>query len=494
MPSGTLVEPAYRSVPPYARTLGPEVADLARLAGFPPDPEQQMLLDAIFAMDEHGRSVAFETAVVVARQNLKTALFQMAALGWLFLSDQRLIVWSAHEFRTTQEAFRDLDALIGGSDVLRKRVKHVYRGNGDESIELAGDRRLIFKARTKGGGRGLSGDRIILDEAFALKPEHMGALLPTLSARPDPQVVYGSSHGLPESVVLRGIRDRGRPGGDPRLAYLEWCAPPPKDACAAGDQCTHALDAEGCGCDRPELWALANPAMGRRISAEHIAAERRAMPPAEFARERMGWWDDPFDEQARIPPELWALRADPESQVAGSMALSVAVAPDGLSCSLAAGGRRDDGLEHVEVIERRDGTRGVVDRLVELADRWRPCATVLDPAGPAGALVPELIERGFSTDPVGERHRLHLMTAREYAQACGALAAAVVNDRIRHLDDPLLNRAIETARTRPLSDAWAWSRKEGGDITPLEAVTLARHGHAVHGVIAPPAPIAIWGD
>ena len=494
MPSGTLVEPAYRSVPPYERTLGPEVADLARLAGFPPDPEQEALLDAIFAMDAAGRSVAFETAVVVARQNLKTALFQMAALGWMFLTDQRLIVWSAHEFRTTQEAFRDLDALIGNTDVLRKRVKHVYRGNGDESIELAGDRRLIFKARTKGGGRGLSGDRIILDEAFALQPMHMGALLPTLSARPDPQVVYGSSHGLPESVVLRGIRDRGRPGGDPRLAYLEWCAPPPKDACAAGEQCTHALDTPGCGCDKPELWALANPALGRRITVEHIAAERRAMPPAEFGRERMGWWDDPFDEQSRISPETWELRADPESQVAGTVALAVDVALDGSVAAIAVGGRRADGLEHVETIDHRPGTGWVVDRLVELAGRHRPCATVLDPSGPAGALVPELIERGFAVDPVGEQHRLMLIGAREYAQACGALAAAVVNDRLRHIGQAHLDRAILAAKTRPLADAWAWSRKETGDITPLVATSLARHGHAVHGVIAPPAPIAIWGD
>lgn len=170
--SSLAVEPAFRSVPAYDRTLGPEVADLSRLAGYGPDPEQEMALDAIFAIDGSGRSVAFETAVIACRQNLKTGVFKQAALGWLFVTDERLVVWSAHEFRTSQEAFRDLDELITGSDLLRRRVKHIYRGNGDEAIELLSGARVIFKTRTKGGGRGLSGRKVILDEAFALQPMH----------------------------------------------------------------------------------------------------------------------------------------------------------------------------------------------------------------------------------------------------------------------------------------------------------------------------------
>jgi hypothetical protein len=75
-------------------------------------------------------------------------------------------------------------------------VKRIYNGNGEERIEMNGGARLLFKARTKTGGRGLTGDKVILDEAFALQPGHMGALLPTLSVRPDPQVLYGSSAGL----------------------------------------------------------------------------------------------------------------------------------------------------------------------------------------------------------------------------------------------------------------------------------------------------------
>jgi phage terminase large subunit-like protein len=190
-------------VPPHVDTYGPQVADLCKLAQFAPDPEQQLILDALFAVGEDDKAVALENAVIVGRQNLKTGVLKQATIGWLFLTDQRLVVWSAHEFRTAQEAFRDMEELIMGTPSFARRVKAIHRGNGDEAIELFGNRRLMFKARTKSGGRGLSGDKIILDEGFALQPTHMGSLFPTLAARPDPQVVYASSAGKVESGVLR---------------------------------------------------------------------------------------------------------------------------------------------------------------------------------------------------------------------------------------------------------------------------------------------------
>jgi hypothetical protein len=290
-----VVAPAVRAGPDFHKTYGDEVADLAELAGFAPDPEQKLGLDLIFAVDRRGKSAAFEFCVVCSRQNLKTGLFKQAALGWLFITDQNLVVWSAHEFNTAQEAHRDMAALIENCAPLSRRLKRVYSGAADKSIELTTGQRLIFKARTATGGRGLSGDKVVLDEGFALHPSHMGALLPTLSVRPDPQVVYGSSAGLSDSDVLRGVRDRGRAGGAGRLAYLEWAAP------LGGCQplCDHLPSRPGCALDRVENWRAANPLLGRTrlngtgLTVEYVAAERAALPPMEFARERLGWWDEP---------------------------------------------------------------------------------------------------------------------------------------------------------------------------------------------------------
>ncbi len=76
MTPSALVEPAYRSSPPFTRTLGPEVADLATLVDFEPDPEQRLGLDMLFALDARSPVGGVEFAVVCSRQNLKTGLFQ----------------------------------------------------------------------------------------------------------------------------------------------------------------------------------------------------------------------------------------------------------------------------------------------------------------------------------------------------------------------------------------------------------------------------------
>lgn len=479
--SPLLVEPAFRSVPGWHDTFGPEVADLARLAGFGPDPEQELGLDALFAFDKSGASVAFELAVICCRQNMKTGLFKQAALGWLFITEQRLIVWSAHEFRTAQEAFRDMDELVTGSDVMRRRVRNVYRGNGDESIELMSGARLIFKTRTKGGGRGLSGDKVILDEAFALQPMHMGALLPTLSARPDPQVVYGSSAGLAESAVLRGIRDRGRAGGDPRLAYLEWCAP--SGGCV-NPQCDHSLQMRGCALDDVDNWQRANPALGRRITVEYIAGERRALPAREFARERLGWWDDPALESAAVDGQRWQALEDAASAATAVRALGVEVSLDRAAACIAVAGPRCECAPpvecnlrtHVEFLEQRRGTDWVVARCVELNAAHGPAVFVVDSGGPAAGLIDEL--RAANLD-------VEVTTTTDIGVACAGFVDAVNQGTVSHGPQPELDHAVTGARKRPLGDGrFAFGRKASDvDISPLVAVTLAHWGATARGSV-----------
>src|SRR5204862_1979352 len=187
--------------------------------------------------------------------------------------------------------------------------KKISNAHGNEGIELLNGQRIRFRTRTKGGGRGFSGDCLILDEAMDIQSTAHGALLPTLSARPNPQVWYtGSSvdrevheHGL----VLAGIRERGLRGDDPSLTYLEWSAPfddPEEvDPAAAKD---------------PANWAAANPGFGIRISEGHIASEQRSLAPRTFAVERLGVGDWPatidLGDQV-ISDQVWGARADVQS-------------------------------------------------------------------------------------------------------------------------------------------------------------------------------------
>jgi len=455
-------------VPDHVETLGPEVADLCGEAGFTPDGEQRLCLDAIFALDERGKSACFEVDLIACRQNLKTGALKCAAFGWLFVTEQRLIVWSAHEFAASREAFRDLVELIDGSDWARRRIKSVNRSHGDESIETIAGQRVLFKARTKGAGRALSGDKVVLDEGYALQPSHMGALLPTLSARPDPQVIVASSAGRPESDVLRDARDRGRAGGAVSQAYFEWCADDPETACRATD-CDHARNRPGCACDDPAQWQKANPAMGRRIQQSTIAKERQSLPPGEFGRERMGWWDEPASsgDDKPIDYDVWQTLTDEDPDHAPAPgAFAVEIDRDRAWASIGMAGRRGDGMTHLEVVDRRRGERWVVARCAELRERHGNLQFVVDGGGPASTLIEPLTEAGLTVTTA---------SFRDLAQACGQLVDAVNAGEVVHGPQPELEEAVNGARKRGQGDGgFTFGRqKSGGDVTPLLAVTLA---------------------
>jgi phage terminase large subunit-like protein len=477
--SSDLVQPAHLTIPPRVSSAGAEVVDLAATYGRILDAEQALVVDAILSEGPDGNWAALEAAVVCSRQNLKTFVLECIALGKLFLFGSELIIWSAHLFETAQESFRDLDEIVTNYDHLRKRVKTISRANGDEGIELTSGQRIKFRARSKSGGRGLSGDDVILDEAFALQPGHLGALIPTLSARPNPQILYGSSAGLADSAVLRNIRDRGRKGGDPSLVYVEFCAP--QGGCAQ-PMCEHAPGTDGCALDDVENWRLANPALGKRISVEYVAAERRALPPEEFARERMGWWDEPLGD-APISLDKWLACVDVESKRTGQVVFGVDVSPSLRSAAVAVAGWRSDGLAHGELAKHEPGVDWLAAELARMVKAHRPAAVVGHGTAQLKALVPSLEAAGVTVT---------LLTDGDMAAACSQLQSEVTEGGFRHLGDPILADALGNAASKPVGDGgWVWRRKGSeGDITPLVALNAARWG--LQTVPKASVPLIAW--
>jgi hypothetical protein len=444
-------------------SAGAEAVDLAHLAGLHLDPWEAFVLRESLGERPDGKWAAREVGVVVSRQNGKGAILEARELAGLFLLGERLIIHSAHQFDTSLEAFRRLLFLVENTADFSRRVKRVSRSHGEEGIELLGGQRIRFRTRTKGGGRGFTSDCLILDEAMALDEAAHGALFPTLSARPNPQIWYTGSavdqqvheHG----VVLARVRERGIRGDDEMLAYFEWST----DRELAKIDAAHATD--------PAVWARANPGLGIRISAEHVALEQRSMDPRTFAVERLGAGDWPSADglvASAISPEVWANGTDRASAPVDPVCFAFDVTPDRSSTAISVAGRRADGRFHVEVIDHRRGTGWMPDRLAELVLKHRPVGVVCDATGPAASLLGPLARLKVDVTPV---------SAKEHAQACGMLFDACEQDTLRHLGTGELTAAIRGAVKRPLGDAWAWSRKNSSvDISPLVACTLALWG------------------
>lgn len=444
---------------------------MSAVAGLHLDPWEADVLRGSLGEKLDGKWAAFEVGVVVSRQNGKDAILEARELAGLYLLDERLLIHSAHQFDTSLEHFRRLLYWIENTSELSRRVKRVSRSHGEEGIELhgpkgrriSGTQRIRFRTRTKSGGRGFTGDYLAFNEAMELPESAIAALLPTLSARPNPQVWYAASavdqwsheHG----VALARVRERGIAGDSASLAYFEWSAP--------GD---HPDEVSDDTLSDKEAWAIANPALGIRISTDHIANERDSMDPRTFAVERLGIGDWPATDggQQVIPLDVWeaaALDADGDPTIEDPIALAFDVSPNRGRATIAAAGHRTDGRFGIEVVEHRDGTAWIVDRVAELATEHRAIDVAFDGSGPAAALVPQLEDRGV---PVAK------ISGGEYAQACGAFYDRCDAGQVSHLDTDELNAAVKGASTRAAGDAWAWSRKSSSvDISPLVACTLA---------------------
>ena len=218
--------PRIHSAPAYSSTAGGEAVELAAMCGLELDPWQQLVLREGLGERPDGKWSAPEVAVVCPRQNGKNAILEARELAGLFLLGERLIVHSAHQYDTSMEAYRRLKFLIENTPEFDRRVKRYINAHGTEGIELKGGQRIRFRTRTKGGGRGFSGDCVIFDEAMEFPEASLAAILPIVSAQPNPQIWYTGSavdqliHD--NGVVLSRVRARGLSGTDERLAYFEW--------------------------------------------------------------------------------------------------------------------------------------------------------------------------------------------------------------------------------------------------------------------------------
>ena len=422
-----------------------EAVELCAAAGLELDPWQQTCLDAILSEDARGNCAASIAGVIVPRQNGKGEILIALELTWLLMYRIPLISHSAHLFNTSQEAFARLLTYVDNNDWIRKRVKKVSAAHGKEGITMLDGSRLKFMARSGGSSRGFTADRQIMDEAYDLPDAHLEAMMPTLSARPDTQLIFTSSAGMADSVTLRRIRQRALDGDAERFAYLEWSVPDDFDP------------------DDEAAWAYANPAYGYRITRRAVADERAMMSDAGFARERLGVWEQSV-QAAAFDLDAFHACSDPDASPApGRIVFGVDAAPDAASAAIVAA----DGTA-VEVVAHEQGMGCVFDEVVRLARKHR-AQVVADPAGPIGGLVPKW-QAIPDLDVV-------TMSTRDLTAACGGFAQALLDGAVSIRMHDGLAAGVASSRRRPIGDAWALRRVGGVDICPVVA-TVAAHWQA----------------
>jgi hypothetical protein len=505
-------QPSTIWVPERKGSYGNLVVDFANQHGIAPDAEQARDIDCLTSYGPYGQWLTLEVCVVEGRQNGKTKRellpIVLTDLFELMLEPDR-IVWTAHLMSTTLDTFEEVRTLIDTYPDLSKRVKSIELAKTQEAVILMDGSRLDFRARVGGGGRGLSGARLVFDEALYLRAEHMGALIPVLSSRKNPQIMYGSSPGKADSTQLLSLQVRGRRLNDPSLIFIEYKSPGGWDepGCARGLMCDHIYDnplnlVEECGCgmhgnhahgpedfvptgrikgcamDREENWRAANHAINAgRMQRKFVEAEARALRQTplgvlEFGRERMGWSELAGDEIDidKIPQEKWDAQRDPLSEIVGDVCFAIDAPPSSSHLSIAAAGLREDGGIHFGVIAYGRGMTWAVKRLQELTQKHSTmCGVLWQPTAPVGALKHLLEAAGVNMQDV---------TEAEYYASCGAMKEHLMVGDAWHVGSEILDTAFKSSKRVILPEgAWKFGRrKSAGDISGMVASALAIKG------------------
>lgn len=475
-------EPRVEHVPPASTTVdAADAVELAASYGLTPDPWQERVLRGWLGRRGDGKWSSPRCGLAVPRQNGKNALLEIRELfGMIMLGET--FVHSAHEVKTARKAFKRLQFFFGREKndpdanfpELNALVAEIRNANGQEAIVLLNGGSVEFVARSKGSGRGFTVDVIVLDEAQELSDDALAALMPTRSAAPsrNPQMIFTGTPPAPNmnGEVFTRTRTGGVRGDDARLCWHEWSCegePDPKD-----DTKHLPVDIADRG-----NWAKANPALGDRLDIETIEDELAQMDEDKFGRERLGIWDDAATGDSGISKAQWQRLEDPTSTALSASVFSVAVALDRSWSSIGMAGPREDGLTHLEMVDRRRGTGWVVDRCVELNERWAPAGWVVDGVGPGSSLITAMENAG-----------LNVITAStaDVARAYSQMVDGTRDSSYRHGPQEEVDTAVEGARKRPIGDGGHTFGRRASDVelSPLECLQLANWGHNEFGPVA----------
>ncbi|MEO7260265.1 MAG: terminase [Jatrophihabitantaceae bacterium] len=467
-------------------------------------PWQCWLLVHMLELVPGTRRLRFRTVLVlVARQNGKSTLSVVLALFFVYMLERKLVIGTAQDLDVAEEIWQNAVNLIEELDEddepvrpdLYDELVKVVGANGKKALVLTRNRRYKVKAASRGAGRSLSADLVLLDELREHKTwDAWAALTKTMMAREFALTLGLSNAGDAASIVLRYLRtmahlalgnpDRLDVTGLPRptiddqdeltdaevderiaeleeqfeddLAIFEWSTPP------------------GMSTSNRDGWPMANPSMNQEngIAERSIASAQRTDPEHIFRCEVLCQMSDTYVD-GPFPEGAWEACLDEESTIehAGVRKVGIDVSANHSFAYIAVAALNQHGVPHVEVAATRAGTDWVLPWLQERGIRE---VALQGKGAPVSALRRELED---AVDEDGNPAPITVVgwEGSELASGTGKFFEYVRDAKLVHLIQPIVDLAAATAATKPLGDgAWCWNRNASPhDIAGLVAETAA---------------------
>lgn len=454
-------------------------------------PWQKWLLIHALELNEDGAYRFRYVIVLVGRQNGKSMVLLILALWHLFAVGSPTVIATAQGLDRSEAQWKEAVEWCEDDEELAGLIENVDRSH-PKILTIAPDDEIPYKreyrvaSASRRGGRGFSGDLILLDELREHQNwDSWSAVTNTMNARPMGQAWAFSNAGDALSIVLRYLRAQahqrlGWPDGDgdkevlgdvdPEIAeylaevgaddmtgFFEWSSPPDSK--------------------RTDIEALAqaNPAMNHTALVPNCVTERALIaalgtsPPWEYDTEVRCLWVS-MSEAGPFPEGAWAETLDDNARPADDsrQVVCVSISQNRGRAYIARAGWDEEDNPVVGIAADRAGTDWVVEWLLEQRGTY-DFVVAQDKGAPVSALIPELEAAGL---PV--KH----WQATDVAPGTGIMFDRLETRTIRHLSHPGLDAAATTASVKILSRA-------GFEVDVVKSLTDAQPLQAAIG--------AVWG-
>lgn len=431
----------------------PAVRETCRRLGWAFDGWQDGAAMLALALRADGEYAADTTVFSIPRQVGKTYLIGCIIFALALMKPGLKVIWTAQIKDTALETFEKFVELVEKSPRLKRHIRSMPRGKGDEAIHFNNGSSIEFGARESGFGRGRTDvDVIVFDEGQHLSNdalENMGAAQ-NVAVNPLCFVVGTPPRPKDKGEWFTLLRQEALDGESDGTLYIEFSA----------DRGADPMDRD--------QWRKANPSFPVRTSERAMLRLRKKLKNEDsWRREALGIWDEVQKQFSPINGALWADAVDygPEFD-ARPDALGVDMS-HAREISIGAAWREGEAA-HLEEVWAGVDEAAAVEWIVANAGRRTP--VVIDGASPANSMIPTLKARGC---------KVISGTAGSMSAACGLVVSHLESGRLTHADQEAVNDARRDARKRAIGTAggWGYDRKDpASKIHPLVAITLALGG------------------
>jgi len=450
-------------------------------------PWQRWLLIHALELDGQTGMYRYRYVVVsVGRQNGKTMIMLILALWHIYALDSPTVIATAQDLANAEKAWGEAVDWAKSDEELEELIDKVNLGHPKVMRLVTGCQYRVAAASRK-GGRGFSGDLILLDELREHQSwDSWSAVTNTMNARPKAQAWAFSNAGDALSIVLRYLRaqahrDLGWPDGDADSEILE----------ALDDEMAEYLEQAG---DEDVLgwfewsaaptarrtdraaWAQANPSLNHTDIVENCVTERaiaaalRTNPPSQFEIEVLCRWVS-MAEAGPFPEGSWRETLDSDARPAQDSPrfLAVAMSWNRSKCYIARAAKDTDGAPVAGIAADRPGTDWVIPWLIEHRDSYS--GIVIQSNGAPETSLIEDIGNAMLADGQPANLPVIVWAGPDLGSATGLVFDRLEKRRIRHLPHPGLDAAATSASVKVLSQgAWVIDLAASPtDAAPLKA-------------------------